>query len=80
MLDYYHALATVEDIMVENMKKLDLEMFKVLCTGVAVWDSNVWFTVLLTGVRCLVSIHLTELQLSLLLEVLVLPFGLPRLY
>ena len=45
--------------------------------GVAVWDSNVLVTALLFVAGCLVHIFLTELQLSLLQGVLVLPFGLP---
>ena len=47
--------------------------------GVAVWDSNVLVIVLLIVAGCLVHIHLTRLQLSLLQGVLVLPFGLPGL-
>ena len=56
-----------------------LEGVNIVYTGMAVWDSYVLVTVLLFVAACLVHIHLTELQLSSLQGVLVLPFKLPGL-
>ena len=56
-----------------------MEGINIFYMGMAVWGSNVLVTVLLIVAGCLVRIHLTGLQLSLLKVVLGFLFRLPGL-
>ena len=79
MLDHHYALATVKDIMVETLEKLELEGANIFYTDIAMWDSNVGVTALLIVARGILCTHSTRLLLSLLQRVLALLFRLSRL-